>query len=208
MVWGLVLAFATLGLAFAQTTVTKLLGLERWGGVDTTPLPADMVKPKDPVLLEYLSDGRIAILTLNRPQAKNRLKRAMAAAAHRSKSIVARCATSGGPSWPLSTVWVSGKVAMRYVFVMALVVAFVVLSLVAHRSARAQRINYRCRDRVAPRRIHCHSHRTDQARALRNPLATPPCMRATSTRLNLEIARPSGTGMWANAMLWTTKCGC
>jgi enoyl-CoA hydratase len=32
-----------------------------------------MVEPKDPVLLEYLSDGRIAIITLNRPQANNRL---------------------------------------------------------------------------------------------------------------------------------------
>lgn len=51
----------------------------RWGGVDPTPPPADMVEPKDPVLLEYVSGGRIAIVTLNRPQANNRLNGAIGA---------------------------------------------------------------------------------------------------------------------------------
>lgn len=50
---------------------------ERWGGVDPTPPPADMVEPKEPVLLEYVSNGRIAIITLNRPQANNRLNGAL-----------------------------------------------------------------------------------------------------------------------------------
>ena len=36
-----------------------------------------MVEPKDPVLLEHVSGGRIAIVTLNRPKANNRLNGAI-----------------------------------------------------------------------------------------------------------------------------------
>lgn len=50
---------------------------ERWGGLDPTPPPADMVDPKEPMLLEYVSDGRIAIVTFNRPQANNSMNTAM-----------------------------------------------------------------------------------------------------------------------------------
>jgi enoyl-CoA hydratase len=51
----------------------------RWGGLDFDPPPADMVEPEQPMLLEYASGGRVAIISFNRPQAHNALTTAMAA---------------------------------------------------------------------------------------------------------------------------------
>jgi enoyl-CoA hydratase len=52
---------------------------ERWGGLDPEPPPAHLVEPEDRMLLEYVSDGRVAMITVNRPQANNALTTAMAA---------------------------------------------------------------------------------------------------------------------------------
>ena len=49
---------------------------ERWGGVDPKP-PPHFDEPKDPVLLEYVHDGRTAIITFNRPQAGNTVTTAL-----------------------------------------------------------------------------------------------------------------------------------
>jgi hypothetical protein len=38
------------------------------------PTPKDFSEPADPVLLEYEDDGRIAIITLNRPPFANSVR--------------------------------------------------------------------------------------------------------------------------------------
>jgi len=43
----------------------------RWDALDFGPPSADQAEPESPVLLEYLSEGRIAVVTLNRPHADN-----------------------------------------------------------------------------------------------------------------------------------------
>ena len=50
----------------------------RWGGVDPNPPPADLVEPEHRMLLEYVSGGRVAVITINRPP-RNALTTAMAA---------------------------------------------------------------------------------------------------------------------------------
>jgi enoyl-CoA hydratase len=52
---------------------------DRWGGLDFGPPPADIVEPQHPMLLEYLCGGQVAVVTLNRPQARNALTTVMAA---------------------------------------------------------------------------------------------------------------------------------
>lgn len=52
---------------------------DRWGGLDPGPTPAGWIEPKDPILLEYVSGGRIAIITFNRPGVNNSVTTAMAA---------------------------------------------------------------------------------------------------------------------------------
>jgi enoyl-CoA hydratase len=42
-------------------------GTDRWKSLDFGPPPADFVEPDDPVLLDYHDDGRVAVITLNRP---------------------------------------------------------------------------------------------------------------------------------------------
>ena len=42
-------------------------GTSRWDALDFGPPASDQEEPKSPVLLDYASDGRVAVVTLNRP---------------------------------------------------------------------------------------------------------------------------------------------
>ena len=44
---------------------------DRWKAMDFAPPAADAVEPEHSVTLDYVSDGRVAIVTLNRPHADN-----------------------------------------------------------------------------------------------------------------------------------------
>ncbi|MCZ4121301.1 enoyl-CoA hydratase/isomerase family protein [Streptomyces sp. H39-S7] len=50
---------------------------DRWAAMGFTPAAADVDEPDQPVLVEYLSDGKIALITLNRPEADNAITTAM-----------------------------------------------------------------------------------------------------------------------------------
>ena len=52
-------------------------GLERWKPLDFAVPPADAVEPDSPLLLEYRDEGRIAVITLNRPHADNAISTEM-----------------------------------------------------------------------------------------------------------------------------------
>ncbi len=51
----------------------------RWDTLDFGPPEADQPEPDTPVLLDYLSDGRVAVVTLNRPHADNAITTEMGA---------------------------------------------------------------------------------------------------------------------------------
>jgi enoyl-CoA hydratase len=44
---------------------------DRWKALDFGPPPSDGDEPESPVLVDYVSDGRVALITLNRPHADN-----------------------------------------------------------------------------------------------------------------------------------------
>ena len=50
---------------------TSPAAADRWRALDFGPPPAGGTEPEDPVLAEYISGGRIAVITLNRPHADN-----------------------------------------------------------------------------------------------------------------------------------------
>jgi enoyl-CoA hydratase len=52
---------------------------DRWKALDFGPPPAGEDEPDQPVLLEYLADERIAVITLNRPHADNAITTEMGA---------------------------------------------------------------------------------------------------------------------------------
>jgi len=52
---------------------------DRWKALDFGPPPSGDAEPDQPVLVEYLSDGRIALITLNRPHADNAITTEMGA---------------------------------------------------------------------------------------------------------------------------------
>src|SRR5215212_3086450 len=54
-------------------------GTERWAVLDFGPPPPDVVETEDPVLLEYLGGGHVAVVTLNRPHADNAITTEMGA---------------------------------------------------------------------------------------------------------------------------------
>jgi enoyl-CoA hydratase len=54
-------------------------GTERWRALDFGPPPSGIEEPGSPVLLEYLSDGQVALITLNRPHADNAITTEMGA---------------------------------------------------------------------------------------------------------------------------------
>jgi enoyl-CoA hydratase len=52
---------------------------DRWQALDFGPPPSDVAEPESSVLLEYRSDDRIAVITLNRPNADNAITTEMGA---------------------------------------------------------------------------------------------------------------------------------
>jgi enoyl-CoA hydratase len=56
-----------------------LTATDRWDVLDFGPPPGELREPEDVVLLEYRAGDRIAILTLNRPQADNAITTEMGA---------------------------------------------------------------------------------------------------------------------------------
>ncbi len=58
----------------AETTST-----DRWKALDFAAPPADAVEPDESVLVEYSSDERVAVITLNRPHADNAITTEMGA---------------------------------------------------------------------------------------------------------------------------------
>jgi enoyl-CoA hydratase len=58
---------------------TTPTGTARWKALDFGPPSADGAEPESPVLLEYVSDGRVAVVTLNRPNADNAITTDMGA---------------------------------------------------------------------------------------------------------------------------------
>jgi enoyl-CoA hydratase len=58
---------------------TRPTGTDRWKALDFGPPPSGLAEPESPVLLESLSDGRVAVITLNRPHADNAITTEMGA---------------------------------------------------------------------------------------------------------------------------------
>jgi enoyl-CoA hydratase len=52
---------------------------DRWKALDFSPPSADADEPAQPVLAEYTPDGRVAVITLNRPHADNAITTEMGA---------------------------------------------------------------------------------------------------------------------------------
>ena len=58
---------------------TNATSTDRWKDLDFGPPAADVEEPDSPVLLDYLSGGRIAVITLNRPHVDNAITTEMGA---------------------------------------------------------------------------------------------------------------------------------
>ena len=54
-------------------------GTDRWDALDFGPPPSDGDEPDESVLVEHVSDGRVAVITLNRPHADNAITTEMGA---------------------------------------------------------------------------------------------------------------------------------
>ena len=52
---------------------------DRWKVLDFGPPPSDLAEPDQPVLVEYVADERVALITLNRPHADNAITTEMGA---------------------------------------------------------------------------------------------------------------------------------
>ena len=52
---------------------------DRWKALDFAAPPADAAEPDEPVLVDYSSDDRVAVITLNRPHADNAITTEMGA---------------------------------------------------------------------------------------------------------------------------------
>ena len=52
---------------------------DRWKALNFSPPPSEVTEPDHPVLVEYVSDGRVAVITLNRPAADNAITTQMGA---------------------------------------------------------------------------------------------------------------------------------
>src|SRR3954447_22612338 len=57
---------------------TSRAGTDRWDALDFGP-PTSGPEPDEPVLVDYVSDGRVALITLNRPHADNAITTEMGA---------------------------------------------------------------------------------------------------------------------------------
>jgi enoyl-CoA hydratase len=58
---------------------TSSAGTDRWKALDFGPPPSEGDEPESPVLVDYVSDGRVALITLNRPHADNAITTEMGA---------------------------------------------------------------------------------------------------------------------------------
>jgi len=58
---------------------THATSTDRWAAYDFAPPPSDLEEPDSPVLVDYLSGDRIAVVTLNRPHADNAISTEMGA---------------------------------------------------------------------------------------------------------------------------------
>jgi enoyl-CoA hydratase len=58
---------------------THQTSTDRWSALDFGPPPAGLEEPDSPVLVDYPSDGRLALITLNRPHADNAITTEMGA---------------------------------------------------------------------------------------------------------------------------------
>lgn len=54
-----------------DNVATSQTSTDRWKALDFGPPPSDEPEPDQPVLVEYVADERIALITLNRPHADN-----------------------------------------------------------------------------------------------------------------------------------------
>jgi enoyl-CoA hydratase len=62
-----------------DNVTTSSTSTDRWKALDFGPPPSDLAEPESPVLVNYLSGDRIALITLNRPHADNAITTEMGA---------------------------------------------------------------------------------------------------------------------------------
>src|SRR3954471_11002903 len=62
-----------------DSVATNPTSTDRWSALDFGPPPSDLEEPDSPVLVDYLSEGSVAVITLNRPHADNAITTEMGA---------------------------------------------------------------------------------------------------------------------------------
>jgi enoyl-CoA hydratase len=62
-----------------DSVATNPTSTDRWKALDFGPPPSDLEEPSSPVLVDYLSEGQVALITLNRPHADNAITTEMGA---------------------------------------------------------------------------------------------------------------------------------
>src|SRR5215216_6205750 len=62
-----------------ETVATSSASTDRWKALDFGPPPSGGDEPESPVLVDYLADGQVAVITLNRPHADNAITSEMGA---------------------------------------------------------------------------------------------------------------------------------
>jgi enoyl-CoA hydratase len=62
-----------------EHSVATNASTDRWSALDFGPPQSGLEEPDSPVLVDYLSDGRVALITLNRPHADNAITTEMGA---------------------------------------------------------------------------------------------------------------------------------
>ena len=58
---------------------TTQTGTDRWKALDFGPPASGEAEPDQPVLVDYVADGHVAVITLNRPHADNAITTEMGA---------------------------------------------------------------------------------------------------------------------------------
>jgi enoyl-CoA hydratase len=62
-----------------EDVASRQTGTDRWKALDFGPPPSGDQGPEQPVLVDYVADGRVAVVTLNRPHADNAITTEMGA---------------------------------------------------------------------------------------------------------------------------------
>ncbi len=62
-----------------DSVATNPTSTDRWKDLDFGPPPSGLEEPSSPVLVDYLSEGQVALITLNRPHADNAITTEMGA---------------------------------------------------------------------------------------------------------------------------------